>query len=305
MQMTFTLNAGRGRGTMEDENTKVEMGEKCAPVNPEPIPGMKDFGNIKMQGVVNARDLGGMPTADGRRIARRRLLRSGDLHEASASDMSQLIEMHDMECVIDFRTDAEVEASPDPKPLMHGVEYMRLQVFPQSLIVSLSRMPDSGEAKLAREFSAHPYEVIQNIYRKCLLGEMGMSAYTAFLDTLLRSEGGATLWHCTQGKDRTGIAAILVEHALGVPEEYIHDDYLATNLFIRSWIEKITNFLSSRRLARSIDDDIRAYVFASDCYYKTVMDVVNGMFGSMDNYLTRALDFGPEKREKLREMYLQ
>lgn len=278
--------------------------KECTPKNPNNIPGFPDFGHIKLQEVCNARDLGGMPAAGGKRIKKRRLMRSGDLHEATVSDINQLINMHDMECIIDFRTDAEVENEPDPKPLLHGVEYKHLPVLPQSAIVTLAKGKMTGDSRLAREFANHPFETITGLYTKGILGEMGMNAYKEFLHTLLKHPEGATLWHCTQGKDRTGLGAILVEYCLGVPMEYIHDDYLATNLFIGGWVSRMKRFLANKPFARGIDNDIEAYAYASDCYFDAAFKAINGTFGSIDNYLDKILDFGPDKQKQLQEMYL-
>lgn len=278
--------------------------ETCTPTNPNTVPGFTDFGHMNLQGVCNARDLGGMPAAKGKHIAKRRLMRSGDLHDATSSDVSQLIDMHDMECIVDFRTDSEVESKPDPKPLLHGIEYRHLPVLPQSAIVSVSKGHVTGDARLAKEFRNHPFETITGLYTKAILGELGMNAYKEFLHGLLRHTQGATLWHCTQGKDRTGIAAILVEYCLGVPMEYIHDDYLATNLFIGGWIERMQRFLSDKPFARGLDSDIEAYAYASDCYFDAAFEAINGVFGGIENYLDKILDFGPAKRAQLQEMYL-
>ncbi len=276
----------------------------CEPTTPDPIPGFPDFGHINLQDVCNARDLGGLPAAKGRKIKKRRLMRSGDLHHATAADITQLINMHDMECVIDLRTDIEVEAEPDPKPLLHGIEYKHLQVLPQTAIISIAKGRVVGDARLAREFTNHPFETITGLYTKAILGEIGMNAYKEFLNMLLEHESGATLWHCTQGKDRTGLGAIIVEYCLGVPMEYIRSDYLATNLFVEGWVERMKRFLADKPFARGLDSDIEAYGYASECYFDTAMKTINGVFGSMDNYLEKILDFGPAKQARLQELYL-
>ncbi len=297
----------------DTENDKVdtdrkkestEQGCSCQPSEPEPIAGFPDFGFFKLQGVLNSRDLGGLPAHNGRRIKKRKLLRSGDLHDATAEDISQLINMHDMECIIDFRSNLEIEASPDPMPLLHGIEYKHTPALPQNAIVSIAKGHMTGDAKLAKEFTGHPFEVISGLYTKAILGEIGMNAYKEFLHTLLQNTEGATLWHCTQGKDRTGIAAILVEYCLGVSMEDINRDYLATNLFVKGWMEKVSKLLKGKSFARGIDADLEAYAYANQRYFDTTLSVINATFGSLDNYLEKILDFGPDKQAALREIYL-
>lgn len=276
----------------------------CAPSEPHDIPGFRNFGHIKLRGVSNARDLGGMPAADGKRIARRRLVRSSALHDATHEDMKQLLHMHNVDCVVDFRTDAEIEKDPDPKPLMRGVKYMHLPVFTQEAIGITSGGNPVKDFRAMMDYAGKPYEMIEELYPKSVLGKTGIKAYSEFLHDLLSETKGATLWHCTQGKDRTGMGAILVEYALGVPMNYILDDYLATNLFVRGWADTLRSFLADKTFARGIDNDVNAYAFANTCYFEAMFAAVVNSYGSMDNYFVRALDFGPDKQAKLRELYL-
>lgn len=275
------------------------------PEMPEPVPGFPNFGYLALHGVDNARDLGGMPAADGKRIRKRRLLRSGALGEATAADIKQLVRMHEMEYVVDLRAPLEVERTPDPLPLLSGVEYVSLPPLPDGAIITVGRMSVAKDKKLMQEFTGHPFETIKDLYPKAILGELGIEAYGRFLHDLLEAEEGATLWHCTQGKDRTGIAAILVEHALGVPHEVIVADYLATNLFISGWMARMERLLRATHLAKGLDADIEAYAYAHTVYFEAAMDAMRGVFGSVDAYLERELDFGEAEKRQLRMMYLE
>lgn len=277
----------------------------CAPQDPEPIPGFPRFGYVPLQGVINCRDLGGLPTEDGRRVKKRRLLRSADLHDATAEDMKQLVRMHDLEYVIDFRAEYELESDPDPLPLMHGIEYVDLPALSDGAIGFSGLRHLGSDVKTMMEFVRDPFELVQGLYSKCLLGAYGMRAYSRFLNDLLLAESGASLWHCTQGKDRTGIASLLVEHALGVPVEYMRRDYLATNLFIKPWVDKMSGVMRKNILLHGLGIDLEAYSYANLCYFDTALATVRDSYGSMDNYLERALDFGPDKRARLRELYLE
>ncbi len=311
---------------------------------PEAVPGFPDFGHISLQGLPNTRDLGGLPTADGRRIARRRLIRSGALHHATSVDLEQLRTMHDMERVVDFRTDAERQADPDPKQKLPGIVFYDLPVFQESAIgithegglagdvKALERFrgkpfeavrqlyPEcllgeegmqaysdflrvllgaraGADVKALERFRGKPFEAVRQLYPECLLGEEGMQAYSDFLRVLLGARAGATLWHCTEGKDRAGLAAILVEYALGVPPEHIRADYLATNRFVRTWAEKMLDHLAQHHLLEGVDADIDAIFYAQMEYYDAAFDAVRKEFGSVDNYLHDGLDFGPDLLE--------
>lgn len=287
------------------DSVKYREAKVCTPTNPEPIPGFPKFGQIPLKGVYNCRDLGGMPAADGRRIRKRRLMRSAELEDATAEDMRQLTHMHHLEYVIDLRADYEVESDPDPLPLMRGVEYVNLPALSDDAIGFTGLRHLKQDMKTLTRFMKDPYELVQELYPKCVLGEYGIKAYSKLLDDLLNAQQGATLWHCTQGKDRTGIAAMLVEYVLGVPADYIRRDYLATNLFIRPWVDKMKDALSNKIIFGGLGIDIEAYAFANLCYLDTALDAIRDSYGSLDKYLDRALDFGPEKQRALRALYLE
>lgn len=293
------------RETVTVRKQAPKPGMPAKPETPEPIPEFPNFGYMALKGVDNARDLGGMPTEDGKRIRKRRLLRSGALGEATASDVKQLVRMHDMEYIVDFRTPLEVERSPDPIPLLSGVEYVNMPALSEGAIITVGRTNLAKDKKLMREFTEHPFDTIKDLYPKAILGETGIESYKRFLHDLLQVKEGATLWHCTQGKDRTGIGAILVEHALGVSPQHILADYLATNLFIGGWIARMEGILRTLKVARGIDLDIEAYAYAHVVYFDAAMEAMRGVFGSIDAYMERELDFGEAEKRELRRMYLE
>lgn len=294
-------NSERFKAKVRNAREESEM----APQDPDPIPGFDDFGHIKLQSVINCRDLGGLPTADGKRIKKRMLLRSGQLHDATAEDMHQLTRMHDLAYDIDLRADYEVSSDPDPLPLMQGIEYVNLPALSDGAIGFSGLKHFGSDLRNMTQFAKDPVSVVEGLYPKCIHGEYGIKAYSSFLDHLISEHEGATLWHCTQGKDRTGIAAILVEYILGVPGEYILQDYLATNLFIKPWIDKSISVMMNNPVLKRIGLDFEAYAYANLIYVNAMLDTVEQSYGGMNNYIERILGFGPEKQELMREMYLE
>ena len=75
--------------------------------------------SIGLEEIVNARELGGYVGADGRKVKRGVLLRTGALSEISEADRRRLLEQYHLTDIIDFRTSFECEAAPDPE--MDGV----------------------------------------------------------------------------------------------------------------------------------------------------------------------------------------
>lgn len=274
-------------------------------LTPEGIPGFAAFGHIDCKGLPNTRDLGGMPTADGRHIREGRLIRSGALHHATNEDLRILEDAHGLVRVVDLRTDLERTHDPDPKDRLRiGTVFYDLPVFEAQALGITHESDVLGDIRLFAEYNDGPHKAVEAIYPQAVLGDDGVRAYGDFLRLLLAAEEGATLWHCTEGKDRAGLAAVLVELALGVPEAYVRADYLATNLFVRTRAERALDALAHHRIAREVDADVDALFYAYPAYLDAAWEAVEKRFGSWDRYMDEALEFGEADREQLRNLYL-
>lgn len=291
---------------MTTEEKRVDEEESSPLDMPDPIPGFPEFGHIPFEGLHNTRDLGGMPAADGCRIAPAKLIRSGCLHKASEQDLARLVGDYDLAGVIDFRTQLERDKEPDPRELMEGVVFYDFPALSGETIGITHGAGVAQDLKTFASYNASPHELVRDMYPQILLDDAGRVAYTSFLEVLLEGDGGAYLWHCSEGKDRAGLGTVIVERALGVPEAYVRADYLATNLFARNRAEGIVDAISKKLgLMKGHDADIDSLFYAYNDYYDCAMAAVNANYGSFDAYLTKALDFGPEKREALRAKYLR
>ena len=272
---------------------------------PQPVAGFPDFGCLHLASVGNARDLGGMPAAGGRRIRKGRLLRSGDLNRLSALDERTLTDGCGLRRIVDLRTKMEIQGAEDPVLRLPGVSYEYLPVLSDDEVLGTDLADLKANVRVMAEFALDAADYMRELYAKCVMGEAGRQAYSRLLKVLLDADEGATLWHCTQGKDRTGLAAVLVECALGVPMEVIHQDYLATNLFMDGWLQRLQRFLESAHVAKVLDADLEAYIYAAPANLQTALDAVTEAYGSLEGYLDGALGFGAEDRLRLQELYLE
>ena len=218
------------------EGTAAGTVRTDGPANPAPgtieLPdrapaGFEGFGRITLEGAPNTRDLGGLRTGDGRMIRPHRLVRSGALHDITKDDGELLCAWHQVRRVVDFRTAFERDDKPDDMQLLPGVEPIDLPVLSVAEITGApeGKKPSRLESlKTLRAYLSRPYETMESMYTEAALGEQGRAAYGDFQRLLLETPAGATLWHCTEGKDRAGMASALVEYVLGVPETDIMAD---------------------------------------------------------------------------------
>src|ERR1700761_4794281 len=171
---------------------------------------------IDLEGTANTRDLGGLPTADGRRTARRRLLRSDSLQALKPADVRRLVDDYGVRTVIDLRAGIEVEAEgPGPMTREPLVKVEHLSLFPQQddYVKPLSeRLPPVGRgfAGLSLGFLLQRPDSVLAALRLIAHGD------------------GATLVHCTAGKDRTGTVIALALAEAGVERDAIVADYAAS-----------------------------------------------------------------------------
>jgi protein tyrosine/serine phosphatase len=126
-----------------------------------------------------------------------------------------------------------------------------------------------------------------------------------YFDVLLRADG-PSLVHCVAGKDRTGLAVALAQHALGVPREAIVEDYLLTNTAGNIEARIAAGALPIRDRFPGIDDaTIRTVMGVEGDYIDTAFAAIEARYGTIDAYLERVIGIDQAAREALRAHYLE
>jgi protein-tyrosine phosphatase len=180
--------------------------------------------SFDLEGAYNFRDLGGLPTDDGRRTRRGVVFRSDTLNELTEADAGLACETLGISCVIDLRTPEEVAAEGRGPLVDCGVSYVNLPVYVPVF------EHDGGDAWPGGELLVSRY-----------FGYLELSAdnVVAALDVLSRSATSPTVFHCTSGKDRTGVVAALLLRLLGVTEEAVVEDYSGSASSVPRLLERL------------------------------------------------------------------
>jgi protein-tyrosine phosphatase len=180
---------------------------------------------IELDGAVNVRDLGGLPTEDGAKTADARLLRADNLQELSPADIATLVGEIGLTTVVDLRSSDEL-ASEGPAPLdgVAGVLHFHHPVLAEAGSAT-DAASDVLLTRANRDWSRYPADPICGHYLGYL--EDRPDQVAAALRSVARSEGAA-LVHCAAGKDRTGVVVAVALSAVGVRRPAVIADYAAT-----------------------------------------------------------------------------
>ena len=259
--------------------------------------------HLGLSGAPNTRDLGGLRTTDGRCVKPGMLIRSGELSRLTESDVGKLQGIG-LKTVVDFRTAYEQNEKPDvPVP---GAQHVDCPILEQ--MTGITREQSGNEIppyyRAAIQAGKDAANRMAGLYLPLVEGEYSLTHYAQFLKIVLAHENGALLYHCTAGKDRVGVATMLILSALGVSRGAILEDYLLTNGYLAAEVDETV------RQAKRYSDDpdlefaVRAFEAASEQYMRNAWDSIDRNYGSTEAFLAQRLGFGAHETVLLREKYL-
>lgn len=257
---------------------------------------------LEFDGLPNIRDLGGMPAINGKRIREGKLVRSGHLAGLSEEDRRKLREMTAL--IVDLRTDEERSEKPDAA--IPGVASVHIPIFDHQ-VAGITRERSADREAFAAFLSAPEAaeRYMNEIYRAFVFNDYSLAQYERFIRLLLERRNGAVLWHCTAGKDRAGVASVIVEELLGVPREAVREDYLQTNRCLEGEVGELTALLVQPSGEAAAKASVRALLLAKEAYLDTFYRAVEERFGGFDTYLADGLHLSQEDIGRIRENYLE
>lgn len=244
---------------------------------------------IKLQGAINFRDIGGYPTKDGKHVKWGRIYRSAAINNLSADDLDKLQKLS-LAYVMDFRGPYEVKAAPDKIPanatrisLPAGSENVGDSNYMKHMVQSLR----------SDSFLIHFYSDLTPFHDR----------YKPMFDELLQvNKDSAVLFHCSAGKDRTGIAAALILYALGVDKQIIIEDYVATNYYRRNENARaVKGMMMQFKMDETTANNMMA---AKESYIKATFTSIEASYGTIDTYLEKVMGLSKERRELLKHKYV-
>lgn len=248
---------------------------------------------LPLDGADNFRDLGGYRTADERFVRWGVLFRSNDLADFTDADLDYLSEV-DIRLQCDLRSDLEREKRPN-RVLLTPVPEILEYPIPQagmnpSEIQEAIRTGTMGELDIR--------QIMLSTYRSFPIEHHDL--WARIFSRLQDPNSLPFLVHCTAGKDRTGFISALVLLALGVPEQTVYEDYLATNRYRATYNNFVLRWVPLYSLFRTERKELLPLLDARAEYLDASFQEIRNRWGSVDVYLEEALGLTPERREALR-----
>ena len=254
---------------------------------------------LELEEGIKFRELGGYLTEDGRKIKWHKLLRCGSMAQLTKNDVDYL-DQYGVRYIIDLRSPEESNYSPDKYP--DKAQYFQDTVYP----FSFSLFKNLGIINNMR-LGASNMDFGRQTYLQMLLDPHAQAAYRKMFNILLENdkEGESVVFHCTAGKDRTGVAAFLILSALGVSEKQIVEDYLYTNLFFDNYSSETINDALESESQTEIAQRLNSKTAVIAETIEVLPKACQVVSGSVEKFLEEKLGMTKAKIERLQELYLE
>lgn len=234
--------------------------------------------HLPMSGGYNFRDLGGIKTTDGKYVKWGKVLRSDDLYKLTDADLNYLASIP-LITIVDFRAQSEIDDAPDRIPSSVKTDY--------ACLITPGRL---NSFDLIRGLTTQQMDsAMMDMNRLFVTDSTIINQYRAYFDLLQNEKNIPLMFHCSAGKDRTGMGAALFLYSLGVDEEVIMNDYLLSNRYLSNkYASLVTEYPTMKPL----------FVVKPD-FLKAGIEQIKREHGSIENYLTKVLHVNIKKMRKL------
>ncbi|ODA70944.1 hypothetical protein APS67_004802 [Streptomyces sp. AVP053U2] len=254
----------------------------------------------ELTGVRNFRDVGGLPTVDGRRVRHGVLFRSGHLAHATEEDAAFLSSLG-LHTVFDFRNAADHRL--DGRDIeLPGVRNVNLPLSDPADGAEFWRMVRDGDLDQLRAILADSKGAERMIASYRATVTQRTFEHSRMLISLAE-ESLPALMHCAAGKDRAGLSVAVTLLALGVERDAIFDDYLKSSAAHRRYKVRRSS-TSASAYSPEVMELLDPLFDARAEYLSAALETIEETWGGVDPYLEQALGFTPGHRERLRERML-
>ncbi len=264
---------------------------------------------IPLEGVLNARELGGIALKGGRQVKHAKIIRTGRLSDMTESDIRVLTDKWNVTRIIDLRNNGEIGEHPDIVP--EGTLFQQIAIIPGEK-QGISREDHGMEIgdraiMIARKHAEGDgaQALLESMYAQMARDEYCIGRMKDFFDAMLEQGEGSVVWHCTSGKDRTGVTGVLLLYALGAEMDDIKDDYLFTNQQNGTYRENLLNLMRDRGATEDLVHEIRVLESVDWAYISGFLAEIDRLYGGIDRFLANQMGLTESKHKILLEKYTE
>ncbi|WP_155055815.1 tyrosine-protein phosphatase [Streptomyces blattellae] len=254
----------------------------------------------ELAGVRNFRDVGGLPTTDGRRVRQAVLFRSGHLAHATEED-TKFLDSLGLHTIFDFRNAADQKLDGRDVALP-GVRNVNLPLSDPADGAGFWKMVREGDIDELRTILADGKAANRMITSYRAIIKERTAEHSRVLHALAE-DSVPVLMHCAAGKDRAGLSIAVTLLALEVEREAIVTDYLESNAKHRRYQVRRSSS-SASAYSPEVMELLSPLFEARTEYLTAAFETIEETWGGVDAYLEQGLAVTPETRERLRERLL-
>ena len=268
---------------------------------------------LPVKSIVNARNLGGYMIAGNKRVKDLMLLRAAHLADATDSDLQYLSRLN-VTKVIDLRMEREKRGKADK--MVPGAKYVSIPIDAGGKAAAQASEEERQKLMGKKKFDIKKFimmaafndtakKIAREMYTTLLFYPECQQQFAQLFREILDTRSGAVLFHCTQGKDRTGIASALILAALGASRETIVTDFDVTN---QIYAKDVKKFCRRVRFFGGKEEEIatvKSFIGANTENFINALDMIDEKYGSMDAYLRGPIQLTEPDIKNLRKRYLE
>lgn len=254
--------------------------------------------------IPNFRDLGGHPAAGGQRVRTGLVYRSTVLAGLPPPAEAQLWGLG-IRTVYDLRGAEERTRLPEAGSLPADVEYVLVDVIgaaaSESPMWLLARL-DTPEVVREAIGDGRAETLFRAKFRRFVTAESARAAYAALFSGLAQPSRLPAVFHCSTGKDRTGWAAAALLALLGVPDDVVERDFLASTDAVRPMMAPL---VAQYVAAGGRAEDLDPLVGVMPSYLESALDEMRRVHGTVERYFTDGLGLDEQVQARLRSILLE
>jgi protein-tyrosine phosphatase len=246
--------------------------------------------------ILNFRELSKKTNIRGQKLRSNTIFRSSNPLTEYKADLDE-IKKKEINYIYDFRSSLEIEKDGQQK--VDNAETIHINI-----------LPTAGMSNEDLETYLQNAERFMNVMYKDMLSES--KEYSSFIRNILDQETPAFLFHCTAGKDRTGIAGVILMHILEFNSDDIIEEYLKIDPELIDYLSikfmpepSVISAVVPEMELSELKDKIFGFVTVKKEYLLSFYKGIEKRYGDMDSYISNFLQISPDDIEELRRRYLE